>query len=121
MQVKKQQLEKNGKTDWFQIGKGVRQGCILSPCLYNLNVESMHAKSLQSRPTVCKTIDSQPTRLLCPWDSPGKNTGVDCYALFQGIFPIQGLNPRLLRLLHCQAGSLSLAPHGEALYAEYTM
>ena len=81
----------------------------------------MHAKSLQSRPTVCKTIDSQPTRLLCPWDSPGKNTGVDCYALFQGIFPIQGLNPRLLRLLHCQAGSLSLAPHGEALYAEYTM
>ena len=28
-----------GKTDWFQIGKGVRQGCILSPCLFNLNAE----------------------------------------------------------------------------------
>ena len=26
-------------TDWFQIGKGVRQGCILSPCLFNLYVE----------------------------------------------------------------------------------
>jgi len=26
-------------TDWFQIGKGVRQGCILSPCLYNLYAE----------------------------------------------------------------------------------
>ena len=26
-------------TDWFQIGKGVRQGCILSPCLFNLHVE----------------------------------------------------------------------------------
>ena len=26
----------HGTTDWFQIGKGVRQGCILSPCLYNL-------------------------------------------------------------------------------------
>ena len=28
----------------------------------------------------------QPTRLLCPWDSPGKNTGVGCHALLQGIF-----------------------------------
>ena len=28
-----------GPTDWFQIGKGVRQGCILSPCLFNLNAE----------------------------------------------------------------------------------
>ena len=27
------------KTDWFQIGKGVRQGCILSPCLFNLHAE----------------------------------------------------------------------------------
>ena len=28
-----------GTTDWFQIGKGVRQGCILSPCLFNLYSE----------------------------------------------------------------------------------
>ena len=28
-----------GTTDWFQIGKGVRQGCILSPCLFNLHAE----------------------------------------------------------------------------------
>ena len=27
------------KTDWFQIGKGIRQGCILSPCLFNLYAE----------------------------------------------------------------------------------
>ena len=37
----------------------------------------------------------QLTRLLCPWDSPGKNTGVGCHAL-QGIFATQGLNPCLL-------------------------
>ena len=29
----------HGTTDWFQIGKGIRQGCILSPCLFNLNAE----------------------------------------------------------------------------------
>ena len=32
---------KHGTTDWFQIGKGVRQGFILSPCLFNLHAEYM--------------------------------------------------------------------------------
>ena len=32
------------------------------------------------------------TRLLCPWDSPGKNTGVGCHSLLQGIFLAQGSN-----------------------------
>ena len=50
------------------------------------------------------------TRLLCPWDSPGKSTGMGCHALLQGIFQIQGLNLHLLRFLHWQAGSLPLAP-----------
>ena len=35
-------------------------------------------------------------------DSPGKNTGVGCHALLQGIFPTQGLKLHLLRLLHCR-------------------
>ena len=40
MQVRKQQLETgHGTTDWFQIGKGVCQGCILSPCLFNFYAE----------------------------------------------------------------------------------
>ena len=38
----------------------------------------------------------QPTRLLCPWNSPGKNPGVDCHSLLQRIFLTQGLNPGLL-------------------------
>ena len=51
----------------------------------------------------------QPTRLLCPWDFPGKNTGVGCHCLLQGTFPTQGLK---LHLLHQQAGSLPLSHQG---------
>ena len=40
-----------------------------------------------------------PSRLLCPWDSSGKNTRMDCYALLLTIFPTQGLNSGLL---HCR-------------------
>ena len=60
---------------------------------------------------VCSVMSNslEPTRLLCPWDSPGKNTGGGCHALCQGIFPTQGSNLRLLCLLHWQADSLPLS------------
>ena len=41
----------------------------------------------------------QPARLLRPWNSPGKNTGVGSHSFLQGIFPTQGLK---LGLLHCR-------------------
>ena len=53
-------------------------------------------------------------RLLCPWDSPGKNIEVGCHALHQGVLPTQGSNPSLLGLLHWQEGSLPVAPPGKA-------
>ena len=53
----------------------------------------------------------QPARLLCPRDFPGKNTGVGCYFLLQGIFLTQGSN---LHLLYWQADTLSLC-HLESL------
>ena len=55
-----------------------------------------------------RPYEQSPTRLLFPWDSPDKNTGVGCYALLQGIFPTQGLNLSLLSLLRWQAESLPL-------------
>ena len=65
-----------------------------------------------------------PARLLRPRDSPGKNTGVGCHALLQGIFLTQGLNPCLLSLLcllQWQAGSLPLVPPGKPIsgHSEY--
>ena len=63
--------------------------------------------SLQSCLTLCKSMDC---RLLCPWDSPGKSTGVGCHFLLQGISHTRGSKPLLLGLLHWQAGYLLPAP-----------
>ena len=47
----------HGTMNWFQIGKGICQGCMLSPCLINLYAA---AKSLQSCLTLCDPIDGSP-------------------------------------------------------------
>ena len=52
---------------------------------------------------------TKPTRFFSPWNSLGKNIGVGCHALLQGIFPTKGLKPHLLCLLHWQTGSLTHA------------
>ena len=64
--------------------------------------------------------------LLCPWNSPGENTGLGCHALVQGIFLIQGLNPGLLHcrwiLYHLSHGSslsmLLIYKSGKSLYVQ---
>ena len=53
--------------------------------------------------TLCDPMDYS----LCPRNSPGKNTGMGCHSLLQGIFSTQGLNPRSLAL---QADSLLSEP-----------
>ena len=80
------------------------------------HVYSASAKSLQSCPDSFQSRGPQPLRLLRPWNSPGKETGAD--PLLQGIFPTQGLNLRLLCLLHWRVGSLPLAPPGEPIGGE---
>ena len=69
----------HGTTDWFQIGKGVRQGCILSPCLFNLYAEyimrnaSWMKYKLESRllGEISITSDMQMTQPL--WQKVKKN------------------------------------------------
>ena len=60
-------------------------------------------------------------KFLCPWNFPGKNTGVVCHFLLQGIFLTQGSNPCFLHLLHWQADSFQLSPLGSPIYTEYSV
>ena len=60
----------------------------------------------------------RPSRLLCPWDSPGKNTGVGCHFLLQAIFTTQGLNPGLP---HCGQTLYCLSRHGSPHNARDTL
>ena len=62
----------------------------------------VRAQSLQSCPTLLQPHGLQPAKLLCPWDSPGKNTRLGCHGLLQGIFQTQESNWCLLHLLHCR-------------------
>ena len=60
-------------------------------------------------PSACSVVSDslrphglQPARRLCPWDFPGRNAGVGCHFLLQGIFPTQGSNLSLFHLLRCR-------------------
>ena len=62
----------HGTTDWFQIGKGVCQGCILSPCLFNLYAEYfMRNAGLDEAQEISITSDMQMTPPL--WQKAKKN------------------------------------------------
>ena len=71
----------------------------------------MHAaKSLQSCLTLC-----DPARLLCPWESPGKNTGVGCCVLLQGTLLNPGIEPTSPAASVVQVNSLLLSHRGSPL------
>ena len=88
------------------LGGGLPYCFLQWPQLF-LSFEARHYKKLVCECVLsCSVVSDsfrphgpQPTRLLCPWDSPIKDTGVGCHALFQGIVSTQGLNPGLL---HCR-------------------
>ena len=75
------------------------------------NISSLKVKVLvaQSCLTLLKSNGLQTPRLLCPWDSPGKNTELGCHFLLPWIFLIQGSNPGHL---HCRQRLLPSEPPG---------
>ena len=77
----------------------------IEPGSLTMQADSLPSESLmqglvpQSCPTLCGPMGCSPPGSSVLEDSPGKNTGVSCHALLQGIFPSQGSN---LRLPHCR-------------------
>ena len=81
---------------------------VYSTCVHSVEFNYLQPHGLQS------------ARLLCPWDFPGKNTGVGCYFILQGIFLSQGSNPHLC-LLHWRVDPLPLTQLGSPIFiAEVT-
>ena len=98
----------------------IAQKRILLPSQVSLGQDKLEKEGGPGKPCICCCFVTQLcltlcspilqfARLLCPWDSPGKNTGEGCHALLQGIFWAQGLN---LGLLHWQVDSLLLSHLG---------
>ena len=95
---------------WWGDGLGMIQAYYAYCTLYYYCV-CVCAQSLS-----CVRLFVTPQTVACQaphlWDSPGKNTGVGCHCLLQGIFLTRGLNPCLLHLLHWQSYSLPLSHLG---------
>ena len=85
------------------------------PVLYTRTLLFIHSRWSEVKWNCSVVSDSLrldglcPMRSLHPWDSPGKNTGVGCHFLLQGIFLTQGSN---LGLLHCKQMLLRSEPPG---------
>ena len=98
-QVGSQRVKGLKMPNWWEKSQSVRnrglsrRKCTLSLCC---SVAKVMSDSFVTPWTVL-------TRILCPWDFPGKNTGVSWHFLLQGISLTQGLNPNLL---HWQVNSL---------------
>ena len=100
----------------LQFGQHYFVECLLFfKVLSSLSQSWLHYELCVSCSVVCSSWWSPGlwlTKLLCPWNSPGKNTGVDCLSLLHGIFPTQGLNPGLP---HCRWNFYHLSHQGSPL------
>ena len=77
-----------------------------------LNLRKWISEVIQSCLILRDPMDCKPATFLCPWDFPGKNTGVGSLSLFQGIISTQGLNPGLP---HCGQTLYQLSHQGSPI------
>ena len=85
--------------------------------IHGISLNYRKKVKLPSRVQLCNPMDCSLSRLLCPWNFPGKNTGVGCHFLLQGIFLTQGLN---LGLQHCRKTLYCLSHQGSQKNYSYS-
>ena len=95
-----------------------------SSFVYNCVCVSVHTRTwvslvAQLCPTLCDPHGLWLTRLLCPWDFPGKNTGVGCCFLFQVIFLTLGSEPTYPASRAWAGGFVTTEPPGKPLFYIY--
>ena len=88
------------------------QDCYKDVCVCVCVCVCVSVESLSRVRLFCDSMDCRPPGSSVHGDCTGKNTGVGCHFLLQGIFPTQGSNLCLLGLLHWQADSLPLSHLG---------
>ena len=72
-------------------------------CIISMKVKKSESVSCSVKSNALRPHGLEPARLLCPWNSPGKSTGVGCHSLLQGVFLTQASNLGL----SCIAGRFS--------------
>jgi len=116
-------MHKQGPTVWHRqlywiscrqttMGRNMKKNAYIHHIMWNVCVQ---ARLLKLCLTLCDPMNYRPPSSSVHGDSAGKNTGMGCCALLQGIFQTQGSNPLLLCLLYWQAGSLPLVPPGKPI------
>ena len=103
----------------YKLATGDYSRQLLLP-LTQISAQQVHSHRVHACSVMSDSLQPfrlQHIRLLCPWDSPGKNTGGLLFPSARGgIFPTQGSNLCLLHLLHWQADSLPLSHLGNSKY-----
>ena len=86
-------------------------------CLKGLKISSVSHVSHSVMFDSSQPHGQWPSRLLCPWNSPGKNTGVGCHSLLQGIVPTLGLPQCRWILYHVSHNMSCVTEYGTTFWA----
>ena len=104
-------FSKSCSESWTATSKPMKSEHTLTPTQNKLKVACVCVSHLVVSDSL-RPRGLQLARLLCPWNSPDKNTGVGCHFFLQGIFPTQGSNSGLL---HCRQMLYHLSYQGSWL------